>query len=193
MTVLMAIVFFGIVIFVHELGHFISAKLGGVRVLKFSLGFGPRVAGLRYRDTEYLISLVPLGGYVKMLGEEPETELSEDDKRFSFSHKPVTTRALIVFSGPLFNLLFACIVFFIVYLQGIPVLTPSIGEVMENSPAHEAGIKKGDIVLTAGGVYGKVVGVAEKAVTIDIGDGVKMRVNKNYIQAVTGPDFEPGE
>ncbi len=151
MTVLMAIVFFGIVIFVHELGHFISAKLGGVRVLKFSLGFGPRVAGLRYRDTEYLISLVPLGGYVKMLGEEPETELSEDDKRFSFSHKPVTTRALIVFSGPLFNLIFACIVLFAVYLYGIPVLTPSIGEVMENSSAHEAGIKKGDLVLKVDG------------------------------------------
>ncbi len=147
MTVLMAIIFFGIVIFVHELGHFISAKLGGVRVLKFSLGFGPRITGLRYRDTEYLISLIPLGGYVKMLGEEPDTLLSEDEKKFSFSHKPVSIRALIVFSGPLFNLLFACIVFFIVYLQGIPVLTPSIGEVMENSPAHEAGIKKGDIVL----------------------------------------------
>lgn len=147
MTLIMAIVFLGIVIFVHEFGHFISAKIVGVRVLKFSLGFGPRIAGFRYKETEYLISMVPLGGYVKMLGEEPGSELSEDEKRYSFSHKPVSKRAIIVFSGPFFNLLFACIVFFFVFIHGVPVLTPTIGEVMEGSSAFSAGLKKGDLVV----------------------------------------------
>ena len=89
MTFFSAIVLLGILIFVHELGHFLFAKKLGVRVLKFSLGFGPKLIGRKYGDTEYLVSAVPLGGYVKMLGEEPGDELKEEDKPFAYNYQPV--------------------------------------------------------------------------------------------------------
>ena len=112
MTFLSAIILLGIIIFVHELGHFLFAKLMGVRVLKFSLGFGPKLIGKKYGDTEYLISAIPLGGYVKMLGETEEDELKEEEKPFAYNLQPVWKRFFIVFSGPLFNILFAIVIFF---------------------------------------------------------------------------------
>lgn len=149
---LSAIVLLGILIFVHELGHFLFAKLLGVRVLKFSLGFGPKVVGRKYGDTEYMISSVPLGGYVKMLGEEPGSELKDEEKKFAYNHQPVWKRFLIVFSGPVFNLLFAAVIFVFIFLSGIPVLYPEIGEVTDKSPAQAAGIIKGDKIIEIEGV-----------------------------------------
>ena len=105
MSFLSAIVLLGIIIFVHELGHFLFAKLMHVRVLKFSLGFGPKLIGKKYGDTEYLLSLIPLGGYVKMLGETPGEELSEEDKKFAYNYQSVWKRFAIVFCGPLFNII----------------------------------------------------------------------------------------
>ena len=112
----------GLLIFVHELGHFLFAKLFGVRVLKFSLGFGPRVAGKVIGETEYVISAFPLGGFVKMFGENPdELEATSEDRDVSFAHKVVWQRFLIVLAGPLFNLLFSVLLFFMVFtFVGIP-------------------------------------------------------------------------
>ncbi|MCL5421348.1 MAG: site-2 protease family protein, partial [Nitrospirae bacterium] len=107
MTIFYALILLGILIFVHELGHFLFAKLAKVKVLKFSLGFGPRVVGKKYGDTEYLISAVPLGGYVKMLGEETGDEISAEDRARAYNFQPVGKRILIVLSGPVFNILFA--------------------------------------------------------------------------------------
>lgn len=149
---LSAIVLLGILIFVHELGHFLFAKLLGVRVLKFSLGFGPKVVGRKYGDTEYMISSIPLGGYVKMLGEEPGAELKDDEKKFAYNYQPVWKRFLIVFSGPMFNLLFAAVIFVFIFLSGIPVLYPEVGEVVDKSPAQKAGILKGDRIIEIEGV-----------------------------------------
>mgnify|MGYP001601606893 FL=1 len=151
MTFLSAIVLLGILIFVHELGHFLFAKKLGVRVLKFSLGFGPKLIGRKYGDTEYLVSAVPLGGYVKMLGEEPGDELKEEDKPFAYNYQPVWKRFLIVFSGPVFNLFFAAAIFFVVFLSGVPVPKPYVGKVMENSPAAAAGLITGDRITTING------------------------------------------
>ena len=115
MTIMSAILLFGFLIFIHELGHFIFAKLSNVRVLKFSLGFGPRVIGKKIGETEYLLSAVPLGGYVKMMGEEPEDEAeTKEDKARSYKNQPVFKRVLIVFSGPLFNILTAVAIFFFI-------------------------------------------------------------------------------
>lgn len=149
----------GILIFVHELGHFIFAKLMGVRVLKFSLGFGPKLIGKKHGDTEYLISAFPLGGYVKMLGEDPETELSEDEKAMAFNYQPVWKRFGIVFFGPLFNLLFACLLFILIYMGGVPALYPDVGEIIANSPASGAGILKGDRIVE---IDGKSIGQWEE-------------------------------
>ncbi|MGB9716129.1 MAG: RIP metalloprotease RseP [Thermodesulfovibrionales bacterium] len=151
MTALSAIVLLGVIIFVHEIGHFLSAKLLGVRVLKFSLGFGPKIFSKKYGDTEYLISSIPFGGYVKMFGEEPGEELKEEDKPFSYSNQPVWKRFIIVFSGPFFNLVFAVIIFSIIFIYGLPVLLPEIGEVLSSSPAESAGLIKGDTILSIDG------------------------------------------
>ena len=148
-----AIVLLGALIFVHELGHFLAARRLGVRVTRFSLGFGPKVAGVQRGDTEYVLSAIPLGGYVKMVGEDifGEEELSEEEKEVAFSHKPVWVRAVIVAAGPLFNLLFAAVLLSIVYLWGTPVLDPVVGSVMENTPAATAGLQKGDRIIEING------------------------------------------
>jgi regulator of sigma E protease len=123
----------------------------GVRVLKFSLGFGPKLIGKKYGDTEYLISSIPLGGYVKMLGESSGEELQEKEKIFAFNYQPVWKRFIIVFLGPLFNLVFAIVIFFFVFSYGIPVLLPEVGDVLPQSPAERAGLMKGDTVISIDG------------------------------------------
>lgn len=147
MTLLYALVLLGILIFVHELGHFIFAKLMGVKVLKFSLGFGPKVIGKRFGETEYLISAFPLGGYVKMLGEDGIEEIPEEERLRSYNYQPVWKRFFIVFSGPFFNLFFASLLFVLIFMIGFPVLLPQVGEVLPDSPAAKAGLLKGDEII----------------------------------------------
>jgi regulator of sigma E protease len=154
MMILYAAALLGILIFVHELGHFIFAKTLGVKVLKFSLGFGPKIIGKTYGETEYRISALPLGGYVKMLGEEPGEELQESEKHRAYNNQPVWKRFSIVFFGPLFNISFAAIVFFFIFLNGVPVSYPDVGKIMEGSPAAITGLKTGDRVL---GINGNAV------------------------------------
>jgi len=149
------LVVLGILIFFHELGHFLAAKYFGVKVLKFSLGFGPKLVGKKVGETEYLISALPLGGYVKMLGENADDEeepLSPEDEKKSFSNKHAGKRIAIVAAGPVFNLLLALIIFCGFYIvAGIHVMTPEIGQVRESSPASRAGFLKGDIIVSVGG------------------------------------------
>ncbi|MFH1217928.1 MAG: RIP metalloprotease RseP [Pseudomonadota bacterium] len=153
-SVLSFIIVLGLLIFVHELGHFLFAKLFGVRVLKFSLGFGPKVYGKQYGDTEYLISAFPLGGYVKMTGENREDQVQDEEQPYSFAHKSIWKRFLIVLAGPAFNLLFAVVVFFSIFaVAGLPVPKSGteIGAITQHSPAETAGLKAGDIILSING------------------------------------------
>ena len=130
------LVVLGILIFFHEFGHFLIARLFGVGVEKFSLGFGPRLIGKRVGITDYRLSLVPLGGYVKMVGEEPDEDLDPQLMPLSFTHKHVIKRILIVFAGPLFNMLLAVVIFFVIALfSGILILKPTVGTIKEGSPA----------------------------------------------------------
>jgi len=146
------VVVLGVLIFFHELGHFIVAKAFGVGVEKFSLGFGPKILGKIVGRTEYRLSAIPLGGYVKMVGEQPDEELDPADIPFSFTHKPVFQRILIVASGPFFNFFLAIIIFFgIFWSSGLMMLQPVIGEVTAGSPAETAGIISGDKVLAIDG------------------------------------------
>ena len=150
-SIMSAIVVLGVLIFVHELGHFIFAKLFGVGVEKFSLGFGPKLVGKRVGETEYLISAFPLGGYVKMVGEAPAEEVSEEEKGRSFAEKPPLKRIVIVAAGPLFNLLFAYLLFILIYTLGVPAVTTKIGEVMKGKPAALAGLQANDVVTVVSG------------------------------------------
>ncbi|MGV8072985.1 MAG: RIP metalloprotease RseP [Syntrophobacteraceae bacterium] len=148
-TILSTIVVLGVLIFIHELGHFLVAKWAGVTVLRFSLGFGPRLIGIKRGDTDYCLSLIPLGGYVKMLGEEPGEELTSEQLAGSFSSQPVSKRFAIVLAGPLSNFLLAIVIFTFVYaFSGIPQLTTEIGGISAGSPAEQAGLQAGDKVLT---------------------------------------------
>lgn len=143
----------GILIFFHEFGHFLTARLFGVGVEKFSLGFGPRLFGRKVGLTDYRISLLPLGGYVKMVGEEPDEELPPEQIPLSFTHKPVLQRMLIVFAGPFFNILLALLIFWVIaFATGITILQPVVGMVRDPSPARTAGFEPGDRVLAVDGV-----------------------------------------
>jgi len=154
-TLFSFILVLGLLIFVHELVHFLFAKLFGVRVLKFSLGFGPKIVGKTIGETEYVLSAFPLGGFVKMFGENPdEQQVDSVDKNGSFAHKAVWQRFLIVLAGPLFNLLFSVWLFFMVFLfVGVPtpVDTTRIGKVSEGSPAEKAGLKPDDLLIEING------------------------------------------
>src|SRR4030067_611436 len=118
-TLFSLIIVLGILIFIHELGHFAVAKACGVGVEKFSLGFGPKLIGIKRGETEYRISLLPLGGYVKMVGEAPGEEISEEMKQKSFTPKPVWKRAVIVAAGPAMNLVLAAILLPVIFMIGI--------------------------------------------------------------------------
>ncbi len=147
------IIVLGVLIFFHELGHFLVARMLGVGVERFSLGFGPKLVGKKIGITEYQISAIPLGGYVKMVGESPDSELDPSDIPISFTHKHVLKRILIVAAGPLFNILLAMIIFFGIFqISGLLILKPGIGDVNEGSPAYMAGLKKDDLVVSIDGV-----------------------------------------
>ena len=151
MSIVFAIIALGALIFIHELGHFLFAKAFGVGVEKFSLGFGPKIYSKTVGETEYLLSALPLGGYVKMVGEGEEAELTEEDKKRSFAEKPVLQRILIVAAGPVFNLLFAFFLFILIFMIGVPAVTTKVGEVVPGKPAAVAGIVAGDSISSVNG------------------------------------------
>ena len=144
-----ALVGLGVLIVFHEFGHFLLAKLSGVGVLTFSVGFGPKLWVKKKGETEYALSAFPLGGYVKMVGEDPEEEVQQSDIERSFAHKGLLTRIAIVAAGPGFNLLLAIILLMVVFLfYGVPVLSTQVGGVEPGSPADRAGIRKGDVIVS---------------------------------------------
>ncbi|MFP3979786.1 MAG: RIP metalloprotease RseP [Desulfobacterales bacterium] len=140
------VIVLGVLIFFHELGHFLVAKAFGVGVERFSLGFGPKLATKKVGRTEYCISALPLGGYVKMVGEHPDAEIAQEDMEFSFTHKPVGQRMLIVAAGPVFNFVLCILIFFGIFtISGNLVLKePVIGEVRAVTPAMVAGLNSGE-------------------------------------------------
>jgi regulator of sigma E protease len=147
------VVVLGVLIFFHELGHFLVARLLGVGVEKFSLGFGPRLIGKKIGITDYIISAIPLGGYVKMVGEQPDVDLDPADIPISFTHKNVWKRILIVAAGPFFNIILAVIIFFGIFqISGMFILKPSVGEVQEGTPAYHGGLEKDDLITSINGV-----------------------------------------
>ena len=154
MTTLLSFLFvLGVLVFIHELGHFLLARWNGVRVLTFSLGFGPKILKVQRGDTEYCISIIPLGGYVKMAGENPEDQPSGRDDEFLAKSK--WQRFQILIAGPVMNILLAVVLLAVVLMQGADVLAyldrpAAVGKVRPGSPAERAGIQPGDVITQFG-------------------------------------------
>jgi regulator of sigma E protease len=154
-TTLLAFLFvLGVLIFVHELGHFLAARRLGVRVITFSLGFGPKLLSIKRGDTEYCVSVVPLGGYVKMAGENPDDPRSGQPDEFLSKTKWQRFQVLIM--GPAMNIILAVVVMAVVLAQGVDLpayqdQAPVVGAVTPGSPADKAGIVRGDRILTVAG------------------------------------------
>lgn len=142
------VILLGILIFVHELGHFLVARWCGVRVEVFSLGFGKKLLKFKKGDTTYALSLIPLGGYVKMFGEQGADNIPEEEKKYSFTHKNVWQRIAVVLAGPLMNFFFAILIFFTVAMVGEDAKTPVAGDVTASSPAYAAGFRSGDKIVS---------------------------------------------
>ncbi|MCE2422724.1 MAG: RIP metalloprotease RseP [Gemmatimonadetes bacterium] len=169
-TILATAVVLGVLVFVHELGHFITAKKAGIRVPRFSIGLGPRIFGFRRGETEYVLSWIPLGGYVRMAGMADEeataaleggdsdTEAGPDhpeDRSGHFDSKPLWARTMVICAGIAMNLLFAMFAFSAVAI-GNGISIPSVTSVAPQSPAEQAGLAEGDLILSVDG--GSVLG-----------------------------------
>ncbi len=198
MGIISGLVLLCVLVVVHELGHFLFAKALGVRVLTFSIGFGPRLFGFKRGETEYRFSAVLLGGYVKMYGESLTDVVSDEDKKHSFMHQPVWKKSLIAFAGPLFNFILPVLLFFFVLLGSETVLLPVAGVVLPDQAAAKAGLQQGDRILAVDGqvvgtfteVVKKVSAKPEQPIQLEI-ERLNAAGTKEHLQLTVVPTAEP--
>ena len=181
-TVLSFVIVIGILILIHELGHFVVARWTGVGVERFSIGFGPVLLRWRGKETEYCLSAIPMGGYVKMLGEENPLEggaaLPYDPKK-AFALKPLWARFLIVFAGPGMNFVLAAIIAaFVLATAGRPVWAPTTGRVSEGNPAAAAGLRSGDVIAAVDGTPVTYWEDVDRAVAASDGRPLRLTVRR---------------
>lgn len=200
----------GILVAFHELGHFLAARWVGVKVLKFSLGFGPKLVGRKMGETEYLLSAIPLGGYVKLFGEDETEATTQEDRARSFAHQGLWGKVLIVSAGPGFNFILAYFIFAGWLATGAPLpiptfqdLTPDIEAMAPGSPADTAGIQVGDRISRINGqdistraeVFDAVAKSNGQPLTLEIKRGEQVKTLTVTPAAFPGPQAagqEPG-
>lgn len=151
MSIFIALLILSFLVFFHELGHFIVARICGVKVEVFSIGFGKKLVSWRFGQTEYALSMIPLGGYVKLKGQDDSNPKLKNYEADSYLSKSPWQRIAILLAGPFFNLFLAFLLYMAVGLLGKASLLPVVGEVKENYPAVKAGIKAGDRILAING------------------------------------------
>ncbi|MDX1252243.1 MAG: sigma E protease regulator RseP [Gammaproteobacteria bacterium] len=206
-TVLSSVFFFivalGVLITVHEFGHFWVARKLGVKVLRFSVGFGKPLWSRRGKDgTEYVIAAIPLGGYVKML-DEREAPVAPHELSFAFNRKPLGSRFAIVFAGPLFNFLLAILAYWAVFMIGIGGIKPIVGEVVPQSIAQKDGFQPGDVIVAVNGKQtvtweGVMFALLDKAldqqaVEVRVKDAGQREVTRTLdLGTITGSDLDQG-
>ncbi|MGD8326880.1 MAG: site-2 protease family protein, partial [Sphingomonadales bacterium] len=178
-----------VLVFVHEMGHYLVARLCGVRVESFSIGFGREIFGWNDKHgTRWKIAMLPLGGYVKFFGDagvasNPDGKLahmSEEEKQVAFHYKPLYQRAAIVAAGPLINYLFAIIIFAIFFATlGYSFSPPIVETVVEASPAERAGLKPGDKIITIDGVKMEAFSDIGRYVFVRPGEEIHLNIERN--------------
>ncbi|TKS64009.1 MAG: zinc metalloprotease [Nitrospira sp.] len=204
------LVVLGVLVAFHELGHFLAARWVGVKVLKFSLGFGPKLFGRKMGETEYLLSAIPLGGYVKLFGEDETEATTQEDRARSFAHQGLWGKVLIVAAGPGFNFILAYFIFAGWLATGAPLfvptfqdLTPDIEAMVPGSPADTAGIQIGDRVSRVNGhdistrteLFDAVAKSNGQALTLEIKRGEQVKTLTVTPTTPPGPQVsaqEPG-
>jgi len=177
------LVLLGVLILVHELGHFIFAKLFDVKVMRFSLGFGPRLVGFTWGETEYRLSAIPLGGYVRLLGEDPGDPIPPVDRPRALAAKPLWQRYTVVVAGPVFNLLLPLFIYFIHFAGQRTMLPPTIGTVLPDLPAANAGLLPGDRVESVDGRHVRYWEELEHIISTSAGKTLRFAIRR-------GPDAE---
>src|SRR4051812_14574874 len=177
------LVLLGVLILVHELGHFVFAKLFDVKVLCCSLGFGPRIVGFKYGETEYRLSAIPLGGYVRLLGEDPGEPIPPIDRPRALAAKPLWQRYSVVVAGPVFNLLLPLLIYFVHYAGQRTMLPPTIGTVLPDLPAANAGLLPGDRIESVDGHRVRYWEELEHTISNSAGKTLRFAIRR-------GPDAE---
>jgi len=194
------IIALGILVAVHEFGHFWVARRCGVRVEKFSIGFGKSIWSKVGKDgTEYSISVIPLGGYVKMLDGRVD-DVSEADQEFAFDKKPLWKRSAIVAAGPVFNFLFAIVAYWLVFMIGVPAVKPVVGQVTPYSIAAEAGLESGMELKSVSGVktadwesvnMGLISHIGDERLTMTVAPADGVGIEQTITFDLTKWNFDP--
>jgi regulator of sigma E protease len=179
MSVLYFLVLVGVLVVIHELGHFAAAKLLDVKVLRFSLGYGRPLVRFKLRETEYQIGVFPLGGYVRILGVEEEDSPTPGDAGRSFASRPLWQRLTIVFAGPAFNFLLAVLIYFVSFAGHTELPAAVVGDVIEDSPAARAGLEPGDRVLAIDGHGIRYWEELERKIQRSAGKELHLRLERN--------------
>lgn len=167
--ILITIFAIGLVIFVHEFGHMVVAKLSGISVFEFSIGMGPKIWAFKLQETVYTLRLLPVGGFVKLAGLDDTPLLGSVSEEVKFNHKPFFHKFFTISAGALFNIFFGFLIFFVIFsCLGIPKSTPKIHKILPNSPAFQAGLQKDDVLISVNqqkikDVYKDFVLVVEKS------------------------------
>ncbi|MGL4655028.1 MAG: RIP metalloprotease RseP [Sarcina sp.] len=178
MSIIFAILAFGLIILIHELGHFVAAKLGGVKVLEFSIGMGPKLFSINKGDTDYSIRALPIGGFVQMHGESEEDEDVDINDKTALSNKSPLIRFIVFFAGAFMNLVLAIVIFSAITMN-FGYKTNLIDGVVEGTPAYEAGIREGDVLVSLNGKKIMTPDDLSMGLAMEKGASVELQYDRN--------------
>ena len=185
MSIIIFIIILGVLIFIHELGHFLVAKKNGIKVDEFAIGFPPRIFGFKKGETEYSLNLIPFGGYVKIFGENPDDESLDPSREDSFVNKSKGVQAAVLVAGVAFNIIFAWLLFSISFMTGFPSVVSEntqqhisgahvvITDVISGSPAESSGLQAGDEIVAAS------VGEIQESISNSNGQDITFQYKRN--------------
>jgi regulator of sigma E protease len=178
MSVVYFLLLVGVLVVIHEFGHFLAAKLLGMEVQRFSVGFGRPLFRVRHRETEYQIAVIPLGGYVSILGEDVSDEVPPERAARSFHARPLWQRLVVVFAGPAANLLLPVLIYFFFFASHSTLPAAVVGDVLPGSPAARAGIEPGDRILAVDGDGVSYWEEVERRVQGGVGEELRLRLQR---------------